>query len=297
MLKPKRFLASSIALLCIALITGCGGGAPSGSQQKAAAIAQATYFEHCEELPTPDSLIEATESSKYTISESSDGKTVKEETRSYTVEAEDPSAAVVDYLNQLKDFDLATKKTSENAWRILSGNAVIATAEFNAGSASLTITANPKSNRTTLTSISFGQLVETENYAFTLSGVEWTNEIYPPDTSGYYTYYPEEANKTYCLIKGTFKYLGGTQFDFRNTSAQFSNMNGKYEFSASPEYAFDGGVGSNGLDWIGNTYALEPLAEVPVYIYASIPDEIANNFEEGTFTWRFRDGAEYAIDF
>lgn len=296
-MRPKHLIASTIACLSIALMTGCGGAAPTGSQQKAAAAAKAAYFEHCEELPTPDSLIEATETSKSTVSDSSDGKMVREETRSYAIEADDPSEAVADYLGQLEDFDLSTKKASENTWRILSGNAVIATAELNAESGSLTITANPKSNRTTLTSISFGQPVETDNYTFTLSGVEWTNEIYPPDTSGYYTYYPEEANKTYCLIKGTFKYLGGTQFDFGNTSAQFSNMNGKYEFSASPEHAFDGGVGSSGLDWISNTYALEPLAEVPLYIYASIPDEVANDFEGGTFTWRFQDGAEYSLDF
>ncbi len=66
-------------------------------------------------------------------------------------------------------------------------------------------------------------------------------------------------------------------------------MNGLYNFNGSAEYAYDDN------NYIGNGYSLEPLQEVTLYLYASIPDEVANDLTEGTLASPFRDGNQYQM--
>ena len=44
------------------------------------------------------------------------------------------------------------------------------------------------------------------DYAFTLTGAEWADAIYPPDTSGGYSYYePQSEGTRYLLVRGVFE--------------------------------------------------------------------------------------------
>ncbi len=58
-------------------------------------------------------------------------------------------------------------------------------------------------------SIALGEPVKADNYEFTLDKAELLDEIYPPDTSGFYNYYQDEKGSTYYVVTGTFKNLGG----------------------------------------------------------------------------------------
>ena len=80
----------------------------------------------------------------------------------------------------------------------------------------------------------------------------------------------------------------------RDTSLEFKNMNGKYNYVGSAAYAYYSALGYCNID---NFYAIDPLSEVSLYLYASIPDEIADNFSGGTVNWTFRDGTTYSLNF
>lgn len=288
-------VAASSALACC--MFGCSIQAADSNAAEDASTEQTEtvqYFEQCEGLPSPDSLINATESS--TISSSTDGIETSTE-YSYTLNEDDDEAAtsqVQSYAESLSDYGFQAIEESETEWTIVQDSTNMGTISYDPSSKTLKVEVYAEGSRTTLESISLGQTVEADNYTFTLTNVEWTKELYPPDTSGGYNYYQEQPNKTYCVVKGTFQNTGSNAFDLGSTSLEFKNMNGKYNFSGSPEYAFYNAVGYSS---IGNFYSIEPLTEVPVYLYASVPDEVANNFTGGTMTWSFRDGNVYSLAF
>lgn len=288
-------VAASAALACCTL--GCSVQATDNNSEESASSEQTKavqYFEQCTELPTPDSVIDATESS--TISSSTDG--IETSTKySYKLNEDDSEAAASQaqsYADSLSDYGFQAIKDSETEWTVVKDSTKMGTISYDPSDMTLKVEVYAEGSRTTLESISLGQTVEADNYTFTLTNVEWGKELYPPDTSGGYNYYQEQPNKTYCVVKGTFKNTGSNAFDLGSTSLEFKNMNGKYNFSGSPEYAFYNAVGYSSL---GNFYSIEPLTEVPVYLYASVPDEVAENFTSGTMTWTFRDGSTYSLTF
>lgn len=295
LLLKMGVVAASAALACCTL--GCSVQAADNNSEESASSEQTKavqYFEQCTELPTPDSIIDATESS--TISSSTDGIETSTE-YSYKLNEDDSEAAASQaqsYADSLSDYGFQAIKDSETEWTVVKDSTNMGTISYDPSDMTLKVEVYAEGSRTTLESISLGQTVEADNYTFTLTNVEWGKELYPPNTSGGYNYYQEQPNKTYCVVKGTFKNTGSNAFDLGSTSLEFKNMNGKYNFSGSPEYAFYNAVGYNSL---GNFYSIEPLTEVPVYLYASVPDEVADYFTGGTMTWTFRDGSTYSLTF
>lgn len=297
-MKKMRAIGLCAASAVLALsLAGCSVEVKSGDSDSDAPAAsqnkEVQYFEQCEELPTPDSIINATETSTSSLTTNGiSSSTVYN--YSINVETEEDAKEQVDsYINALLDYGFKTAAESDTEWNVVKDDTVMANVSFDADNTRLKVEVYTESGRTKLIDITLGQTIEGDNYIFTLTGVEWSKAIYPSDTSGYYNYYDEQPNKTYCVVKGTFKNTGGNNFALRNTSLEFKNMNGKYNFTGSPSFEYT----SYGIPSIGNTYSIEPLMEVPLYLYASISDEVADNFTGGTMNWTFRDGNTYSLNF
>jgi len=127
------------------------------------------------------------------------------------------------------------------------------------------------------TAVAVGETFSTDNYEITLTSVEWVDEIYPPDTSGYYRYYQNEENNTYLLVKGYYKNLW-TDFTEPHwaTEAKFV-FNDKYNIEAQIEDIQDGKMSSS--------YAINPMETSEIYIWASVSDEMKDSTTTAKLIW------------
>ena len=297
----KKVGLTLASVLLAASLAGCSSSSDNNSSESGndtgagSEQSSVSYFDECDVLATPDSVLDVTQSSRSTTS--TNGATTEYKYHySFNNASSDISSDFDSYLDRLSADGLSTAQEDESECSIMSSdNEILASIELDESGKTITLTIYAEGNRKTVNNISIGQTIETEDYTFTLTNLEWVDEIYPPDTSGYYTYYQDEEGKKYCLITGTFKNTGGDLFDMGATKVAFKDMSGKYNFTGSAEYAYDGGVGSNGLDWIDNFYGIDPLTEVPLYIFASISDEVASNCTAGTLEWTFEDGNIYRL--
>lgn len=132
------------------------------------------------------------------------------------------------------------------------------------------------------TEVKLGETVEADNYEFTLSKAKLQDEIYPPNTSGFYSYYEDEKGSTYYVVTGTFKNLGSEFADIQfGTDAQFV-INDKYTIAATVT-----GSEKDGADFF--SYQPNPLETVKVTIFTSISDEMADELKTARLEWRFTD--------
>lgn len=114
---------------------------------------------------------------------------------------------------------------------------------------------------------------------FSIDSMEFTPRVDPTNKDGYYTYYSAEEGNTYVVVRTTFKNLMSESKDLYNIPAKFI-MNGKYNYPAnvqidSPTHGFH------------DTYSTKPLQTVNIVFMASIPNELAENFESGVLEFGF----------
>lgn len=128
--------------------------------------------------------------------------------------------------------------------------------------------------------IALGQTIETEDYTFELTSAELMSEIYPPDTSDYYRYYEDMADSQYYVVRGTFKNTGSNFEDLRyGTKATFT-FNGEYEIEGTVE-----ACRSDSSDF--DAYQMNPLETVQLYIYCTVPNEMAEQLDSAQMKWQF----------
>ncbi|MDO4856780.1 MAG: hypothetical protein Q4A17_02420 [Thermoguttaceae bacterium] len=133
------------------------------------------------------------------------------------------------------------------------------------------------------TSISLGEKVSLENAEFQLDSVEWSDEVRPSNVSGTYSYMEDTADEKYIIIRGTFKNKASEAKNLPdNIKVQFI-FNGKYKYWGHLNTEEENGTGLNSL------YSTKPLKKETIVIYASVPDEIAEDWEEGVLQFGFRD--------
>lgn len=295
----RRAAAVAAAVLLSLALFGCSSGGSDAASDKGeeadapekVEVVQVEYFEEDGGIVVPSSILNLNQVAKRTTT--SNGvlqKTVYEYSLA-SEGAESLAEVAKSYVDALEDEGMTIEPDGDLVWNVVANKQVSAVVSVE--DTVLKVSLIPASQRTNFESITLNQTIEKENYTFTLTGVEWVKELYPEDTSGGYNYYPEQPNKTYCVVKGIFKYTGGNAFDFDNTKASFS-FNDKYNYSASPEYESYNAVG---YSQINNFYSLAPFDEVKLDIYASVADEVYENLEKGELTWIFLDGTEYRLTF
>ena len=126
-----------------------------------------------------------------------------------------------------------------------------------------------------------GDTIATENYEITLSTAEWVDEIYPPDTSGYYRYYEDEEGKTYLVVKGSYKNLWTDYTEPHWATEATFVFNDKYNLKAQIEDIENGAMSTS--------YAIDPMETCEIYIWTSVSDEMKDSMTKAELVWNIPD--------
>lgn len=111
--------------------------------------------------------------------------------------------------------------------------------------------------------IAVGESVETPTVSFTVNSFSLVDEIYPSDTSGYYSYLSDEEGKTYLLAEVTFT-NEGTEYCSPGYATEVMFNVGENTYNGSVEV--DGGTR------FSKVYSVDPKETSVLYIYCSVPD-------------------------
>ena len=118
-------------------------------------------------------------------------------------------------------------------------------------------------------------------YEFTPEQAGWKGVIYPSEASFIeYAYTVKESETPYLLV-GTLKNIGTEEYDVWDIDAKII-INEQYEFDAS--------VKIESKDGKSFEYDLKPLQERKCYIYAGIPFEVYEIFENCRIEMEFTNG-------
>lgn len=123
-------------------------------------------------------------------------------------------------------------------------------------------------------------------FEMTVTSAEWTDEIYPSNTSGGYSYYQDKNGESFFVLKGTIKNISGDLIDVQFCSYSEMLFNGTYKYS--PEWTAES---QEGDDFYG--YQINPLQSSNFVIYASVPDEVKENFQSCKVSFGFSDLTHY----
>ena len=124
--------------------------------------------------------------------------------------------------------------------------------------------------------VSVGDTITADGYTFTVNSLEFQDEIYPSDTSGYYRYYVHEDNSDYLVADITFT-NDGTEYAVPGYSTGAQIKVGENKYSASVET--DGGTN------ILKSYSTEAKDTSRIIIYASVPDAAREEGGDVSVTW------------
>ncbi len=134
-----------------------------------------------------------------------------------------------------------------------------------------------------LQQISVGEQISTDVCTFTIDSFGYQDTILPSDTSGFYTYYDDQADSTYLVAH--FSYTNNASnyaVIGYATSAQFNVGGNTYEASIE----LDGGT------LFGRSYRLEAKQTGTGIIYAAIPDSVKDS-PDTTLTWNIPDDPQH----
>lgn len=134
--------------------------------------------------------------------------------------------------------------------------------------------------------------IETEDYNFVLTGASWDYDIFPPDTSGAYSYRAGTEGKTFLVIRGQFESTYTEMFRLYDYS--------KVNFKINDKYEFDGYVCTSELSgWrIEDLSSIDPFETVNVYLIAQVPDKLLAECKTIECIWSFaKDFTSNSYDF
>lgn len=138
--------------------------------------------------------------------------------------------------------------------------------------------------------VNLGEKLTLDFLEMTFDMVSYAQELKPTDTSSVYSYYQDKENEQYYYLSGTMKNVGASGYSVENMVAEIVFDN-KYTYNA--HLAADDG----GNDFYGDY--VEPFGGVKYYIYASVPDELLNQYSTVTFKIGFKNNfsGSYYDDF
>lgn len=116
--------------------------------------------------------------------------------------------------------------------------------------------------------ISVGEAVETDLYSFTIDSIDYAEEIYPSDTSGYYYYMTDESGSSYLVARISFKNLSSDYMVPSYAIAANYSINGN-NYNATVALDIDAKI--------SQSYQVEAKDTASMVIYASVPDEVKNS--------------------
>ena len=103
--------------------------------------------------------------------------------------------------------------------------------------------------------INIGDVIKTDDFEFTLNNVDFTQEVLPPDTSGYYRSYEAEAGKVYLHIKGSYYNKSKKDICIRDLFIPTADYNNGYTYKGF--VVVDDG---NSFTWASSYIVCNPLS-------------------------------------
>lgn len=244
------------------------------------------FYEECPLLPTVDSCINLFQSGH--SSNSVNGKTTK---ISYTYTAnsnEDIQPLFEKYLEKIKENNLTCEEIEESEYAIFDNEFIVANVKLNSDR-TIAVNIVPENDRVmsvkSAIPIAVGETVKTDNCEFTLNNVEFTYDLKPVNTGGYYRSYKAENGKVYIHIDGTYYNISKKDIcirDLFNPKADYDNG-----------YSYNGFVviddGDSSFNQSGSYIACTPLSschyhgliecpemvdesDAPLFVYFSLDD-------------------------
>jgi len=251
------------------------------------------FFEECTLLPTADSCVNVYQSGRR--SSSVNGQTTN---ISYTYTAnsnEDIQSLFEKYLEKIRECNLTCEKIADLEYAITDNKMVLANVRVNSDQ-TIAVNIVPGNNRVvstkSATPIAIGETVRTENCEFTLNDVEFTYDLKPVNTSGYYRSYKAENGKVYIHIDGTYSNISKRDVCIRDLFTPKADYKDGYHY--------DGFVviddGDNGFDYVGSYIACAPLSSCHYHGLIECPDMVEWSDDPLFIYFSLDDGMTYRYD-
>lgn len=118
-----------------------------------------------------------------------------------------------------------------------------------------------------------GQLVTIDGkYEFTINSNSFSNEVLPPNPTGFYTYLKAQDGKVYLTIKASVKNLQSTAVKQDSVLGSIKVLyNDEYEYTCQKVVETENGAS---LNTYTSTRDIEPLTTMTYYFVASVPTEV-----------------------
>lgn len=286
----KFFMFLLVLCLTISLI-GCSGNSSSGgnninnnsditNNEKPSVPA---YFEECNILVTPDSVINGITSSGSSKS-TTNGIVTKIEYR-----YNGNTTNFADYIEYLKSNGMTLQSISDTESSVIDNGMKIASVTQEGNSIIISIIPEDFRVVSIVKDLSTGSSETLDFAQFTFNKIEVTKEVYPEDASGVCLYYPESDGNTFITLRGRVKNLAAENLDGRYINAKIV-INNKYTYSGEVIFGADPATLTD--------YAITPFEESPLYFIFSVPSEAVSGMTSGLITVQFNDnfargGEEY----
>ena len=118
--------------------------------------------------------------------------------------------------------------------------------------------------------LAVGETFTNDSSTITIDSFEYVQEIYPSDTSGYYTYCVDEPGNSYLLVRVTYT-NNGTEWGTPGLASGAWFTIGENKYVASIEV--------DNYDSFESNISLEAKETSPVYVYCSVPDSVIGTDE------------------
>lgn len=135
--------------------------------------------------------------------------------------------------------------------------------------------------------VAIGDVITTENKEITLNNVEFSYDVLPDDTSGFYTHYAADEGKVYIHVDTDVKNLAKQNLRCDKILSIMADYNDGYQYSGQA-IVDDSQVGFN----YSNITSITPLETLGVHFLISCPQEVEESTESLDIIFNV-DGTDY----
>ena len=128
------------------------------------------------------------------------------------------------------------------------------------------------SEKETVVTIRRGQTITAKDFTFTLNNVEFSYDVKPEDTSGYYSSYPAESGEVYIHIDGTYYNSSKRDVAIRDLFTPTADFDDGYIYEGFA--VVDEG---DDFTWVSSYIVCTPLSSCHYHGLISCPEKVANS--------------------
>ena len=305
--KQSVLLIIALLLCCMALVVGCSNSASTASGNGSGASAQAANASGGNTIKASDlaghwvaekigsqskddllkvgmlCVWEFDENGTFKMTNRLNDKTL-ERTGTYKIEDGKLHVSLPEMKEQISESIKLSGDAVDNAELIVDGDSISSTEISTDGSETVVKKVSDEQYQEYVDKVValgpkrpvIGEPVEMETATFTVNSMSYVDEVYPSNTSGYYTYMKDQDGKTYLLVDVSFT-NNGTEYAVPGyaTQAVFDVGGNKY----NGEIAVDGGTN------FYKSYSVDAKDTALIHIYCAVPDSVIDSSNGASLTW------------